>query len=450
MKKKFLKYVIPSVLAMWIYSIYTMINGIFVAKGVGEIALAAVNISMPFANATFAVAILFAVGTSTIASIHLGNKEAEESKKASEVFTMNMVVLISICITITAIVLLNLESIAYFLGATETTIGFVKQYLGIAALLSVFSMISYYFEVLVKTGGNPQLATIVVCITAATNIFLDYVFVIKLGFGVKGAAFATGIAQMLACSIYVWHFIRRNSKVKFTKFKFDLATIKRTIPIGASDFVTEFSAGFIIFMFNRIILKNIGETGIITYTVIMYVNNIVLMTMSGISQGTQPLVSYYYGREDKKAYTFFLKSAVKTAAVLSLGIYVICMLFAVQINGIFISKNEIEIFNYSVKAFRMYVPAYLIVGFNIVLIGFYSSVEKPMYSMILSLGRGLVVIVASLLFMTTMLGANGIWLSSFVSEAICFIIGSIIFVKFFFNDLFVEAKVNHTVAENYK
>jgi len=195
MKKRFLKYVIPSVLAMWIYSIYTMVNGIFVAKGVGEIALAAVNISMPFANATFAVAILFAVGTSTIASIHLGNKEAKESKKASEVFTMNMVILISICITITVIVLLNLERIAYFLGATETTLGFVKQYLGIAALLSVFSMISYYFEVLVKTGGCPQLATIVVCITAVTNIFLDYVFVIKLDFGVKGAAFATGIAQ---------------------------------------------------------------------------------------------------------------------------------------------------------------------------------------------------------------------------------------------------------------
>lgn len=447
MKKKFLKYVIPSVLAMWIYSIYTMVNGIFVAKGVGEIALAAVNISMPFANATFAVAILFAVGTSTIASIHLGNKEA---KKASEVFTMNMVVLISICITITVVVLSNLESIAYFLGATEKTIGYVKQYLGIISLLSAFSMVSYYFEVLVKTGGYPQLATIVVCISAVTNIFLDYVFVIKLGYGVKGAAFATGISQMLACSVYVWHFIKRDSKIKFAKFNFDFETIKRTIPIGASDFVTEFSAGFIIFMFNRIILKNIGETGIITYTIIMYVNNIVLMTMSGISQGTQPLVSYYYGRDDKKTYSFFLKSAIKTAVILSLGIYVICMLFAEQINGIFISKNEIELFNYSVKAFRMYVPAYLIVGLNIVVIGFYSAIEKPMYSMILSLGRGLVVIVASLLLMTTTFGENGIWISSFVSEAICLIIGGIIFIKFFFNDLFVETSINHAVAENYK
>jgi putative MATE family efflux protein len=424
-----------------------MINGIFVAKGVGENALAAVNISMPFVNATFAVAILFAVGSSTIASIHLGNKE---TKKASEVFTMNMVYLIATCITITTLVLLNLERISYFLGATEETIGYVKDYLSIVSLLVGFSMISYYFEVLVKTDGYPQLATVGVCISAVTNILLDYVFVIKLGFGIKGAAYATGIAQLLACLLYLFHFIKSNSRIKFTKFKFDFTTIKRTIPIGASDFITEFSAGFVIFMFNRIILKNIGSTGIITYTVIMYVNNIVLMTMTGISQGAQPLISYYYGKDDKESYAFIFKSAVKTAMVISLGIYVVSMLFAEQINSIFISKASVELFNYSVRAFRMYVPVYLIVGLNIVIIGFYTAIEKPMYSMILSTGRGLVVITASLLIMTSAFGENGIWISSFVSETICSVIGITIFVKFFFSDLFLENNSNHAIIENYK
>jgi len=447
MRRKFLKYVIPSVIAMWIYSLYTMVDGIFIAKGVGEIALAAVNIIMPYVNATFAIAILFAVGTSTIASMHLGSKE---SKKASEVFTMNMIILISISITFTIVVLLNLESIAYFLGATEITIVFVKEYLGVISLFSMFAVVSYYLEVLVKTDGYPRLATLGVCISAITNICLDYLFVIKLGYGVKGAAFATGFSQMLACSVYIWHFVRKKSKINFVKFKFDFTTIKRTIPIGASDFVTELSTGFIIFIFNRIILKNIGETGIITYTIIMYVNNIVLMTMSGISQGIQPLISYYYGRDDKKTYAYFLTTAIKTVAVISLSIYVLCMLFAEQINGIFISRNEIELFNYSVKAFRIYVMAYLVVGFNVVFIGFYSAIEKPICSMILSMGRGLVVIVASLLLMANKFGENGIWISSFVSEGICLIIGGIIFVKFFFNDLFVETSINNAVAENYK
>lgn len=447
MKKKFLNYVIPSVLAMWIYSLYTMADGVFVAKGVGEIALASVNICMPYVNAIYAIAIMFAVGTSTIVSIYLGNKE---TRNARELFTMNMVVLILICIGIAIVSLMNLERIACFLGATDNTIIFVKEYLGIISLFSLFAVLSYYFEVLVKADGNPRFATIGVCISAVANIVLDYVFVIKLGFGVKGAAFATGISHVLACAVYLVHFVRKNTKIKFIKFNFDFTLIKRTIPIGASDFVTEFSLGFIIFIFNRIILKNIGEIGIVTYTVIMYVNNIVFMTMAGISQGTQPLISFYYGRDDKKTYAFFLKTAFKTVAGLSLGIYVLCMLLAEQINGLFISRNEVELFSYSVSAFRIYAPVYLFAGFNIVLAGFYAAIEKPMYSMILSTGRGLVVVSASLLLMTTMFGENGIWISSFVSEIICFVIGGIIFIKFFFNDLFIETKVKHTVAETYE
>ena len=446
MKRKFLKYVIPSVIAMWVYSLYTMVDGIFVAKGVGELALASVNICMPYINAAFAVAILFAVGTSTIASINLGNGE---TKEACKTFTMNLIILISIGLSITAVVLLNLESIAYFLGATDNTIGYVKEYLGIISLFSAFSMISYYFEVLVKTDGLPQLSIIVVSVSAVTNIILDYIFVIKLGFGVKGAAIATGISQVLSCLIYIIYFIGKSNKVKFVKFNFDMSMLKRTVPIGLSDFVTELSSGFIIFMFNRIILEHIGEIGIITYTVIMYVNSLVIMTMVGVSQGTQPLVSFYYGRDDKKTYSYFLKTAIKTVAVMSLAVYILSMLFARRINAIFISEDEIELFNYSVQAFRMYVHVYLVIGFNIIMVGFYSAIEKPLYSMIISMGRGLVVIVPSLLIMSNLFGENGIWLSSIVSESICLLIGGAIFVKFFFNDLFVDVNIKNTIVETY-
>jgi len=436
---------VPSVLAMWIYSIYTIVDGIFVAKGVGENALASINISMPFINASFAIAILLAVGSSTIASVHLGNKE---KNKASQIFTNNMIVLIIVSIIITVAVLLNLERISYFLGATKNTIKYVKDYVGVISLFSVFSMLSYYFEVLVKTDGYPRLSIIGVCASAATNIVLDYIFVIKLGYGVKGAAFATGISHVLACLIYLWHFIKVDSRIKFTKFNFDLNILKRTIPLGASDCITEFSLGFTIFMFNRTILKNIGDEGIITYTIIMYVNTIVLMTMAGISQGMQPLVSFYYGRDDKKTCAFFLKSAIKSAVFISFAFYTLAMIFAKQINGIFIGASQVELLNYSIKAFRIYITAYLIIGINIVIIGFYTAIEKPIYSMILSIGRGFVVITISLLLMPSLLGENGIWISSFVSEAICLSLGSVIFIRFVFGDLFIENKTNNAIIES--
>lgn len=435
MRRKFLKFVIPSVLSMWVFSLYTMVDGIFVAKGAGELALASVNISMPFINAVFSLSILFAVGTSTIAAISLGNNEEGE---ANRVFTMNMVLIIILGIALSLAVLLNLDKIAYFLGATSTTVVNVKEYLGIISAFAVFAMLSYYFEVLVKTDGHPKLATFGVCVSAITNIVLDYIFVIKWGYGVKGAAVATGIAQMSATLIYIFHFVKRSKRIKFVKFKFDGSLLRRTLPIGAADFITELSTGFIIFLFNRTILKYIGETGIITYTIIMYINSLVIMTMAGISQGTQPLVSFYHGRDDKATCSYFLKKAFKTAGIVSLAINIACMIFAEKISGVYIRSHEAEILKYSVRAIRLYVPAFLVLGFNIVFAGFYAAIEKPLYSMIISIGRGFVVITLSMFFMTRLLGENGIWLTSFVSEVICLIIAAIIFAKFYYKDLFED------------
>lgn len=433
MRKKFSSYVIPSVLSMLVFSIYSMVDGLFVAKGVGENALAAVNISMPFVNGAFALAIVFAVGTSTIAAISLGNKE---ESTANHVFTMNMVVLIILGLSVTTIALLNLEKLAYFLGATKSTITYVKEYLGILSAFTLLPMLSYYFEVLIKVDGYPKLATFGVCMAAITNIVLDYVFVIKLGYGVKGAAIATVMSQAISTGFFLYHFLFKSTRIKFIPFKFDLSIIKRTLPIGVSDFITEFSISFTIFLFNRTILKYVGETGIVTYTVIMYLNNIVLMVMTGISQGIQPLVSYNYGKEDKKSLKFYLKRAFKTVGVSSILIYASCLIFTKEIIGLFIHNTEVELFNFSVKAMRWYSPAYLIVGFNIVLSGFYAAIERPIYSMLISTGRGFIVITASLYAMISLIGAKGIWLSAFVSEVICLIMAILISMRFFYGEMF--------------
>lgn len=432
MRKKFFKFVIPSVVSMWVYSLYTMVDGIFVAKGVGELALASVNLSMPFINAVFASAILFAVGTSTIAAISIGS---DNVKEASKVFTMNMVLITLVGLLISSIVFINLDKLAYFLGATSSTVNYVKQYLGTISGFAVFAMLSYYFEVLVKTDGHPRLATLGVCTSAVTNIVLDYLFVIKLGYGVVGAAVATGAAQLTAVLIYLYHFIYKSNRIKFVKFKFDWNLLKRTFPIGAADFIMELSTGFVIFIFNITILKYAGEAGIVTYTIIMYINNLVLMTMAGISQGTQPLVSFYHGRDNKLAYSYLLKKAFKTIGIASLLIYAGCFLFAEQISSIYIRSYETELLNYTVNAIRLYAPAFLLLGFNIVFAGFYAAIEKPLYSMIISIGRGFVVITLSLYFMTQLLGEKGIWLTSFVSEALCFFVAAILFAKFYYKEL---------------
>lgn len=423
--KKFLKYLAPSVMAMWVFSLYTMVDGIFVSKGAGEIALASVNISMPFINFIFAISVLFSTGASTIIAIFLGQKDI---KSANETFSMNIVVVIILSILITILALLNLDNLAYFLGATSSTLPLVKQYLSIIIAFNGFFIVSYSLEVLVKTDGFPVLATLGVLISAISNVILDYFFVIEFGWGVKGAAIATGISQVFSTIFFLSHFLRKKGTLRFTKFKFNFDTIKRIFFIGFPDSTTELSGGIIIILFNQSLLRFVGENALISYSVICYVNTLVLMTMIGITQGMQPLCSFYYGEGDINKIKELLKMGLKAITIASLLIFLICIGFTAPIVSLFISPDDGLLFESSMQVFRTFSVSFLFLGFNVLTSGFFASIEKPVLSTIVSLGRGLVVITISLLFMILLFGGKGIWITSVVSEAICVVI-SLAFLK---------------------
>ena len=175
LKGDFLKFIIPSIIAQLVFSLYTMVDGIFVARGVSEVALTAVNISMPFSVGMFSVALLFAVGNSTIVAILIGQGEKE---KANQVFTQNIVILCVLWVVVTVLVLVFLEPFARFLGATENILPYAKDYIGTIAPFALAYMLSYSFETLIKTDGYPKLATIYVTCGALLNCILDYLMVI--------------------------------------------------------------------------------------------------------------------------------------------------------------------------------------------------------------------------------------------------------------------------------
>lgn len=444
MKNTFLKYVIPSVASMWVYSLYTIADGIFVAKGVGELALAAINLSMPIINATFALSVLFAIGSSTVVAIYLGQNEHD---KAESTFTCNIVTIIGIWAIFAFISLMNLDKLAVILGATESTFDYVRDYLSIILIFSCFPMVSYYMEVLVKVDGFPKLSTIGVCTAAACNIFLDYILVIRLNMGVRGAAIATGISQVLSATLFFLYFVSKKSHINFAKFTFSVKELFRTLSLGFSDFITELSTGVIIFMFNKTILAVIGESGIVVYTVIVYVNTLIIMTMIGVSQGMQPLVSYNYGRNDTSTLVNYFVMAIKTVSIFSFASFFICIVFAEKINGFFINAEEASMIAYAVKCFRMYATAFLILGFNIIFIGFYTAIERQGFAMIISLGRGFVIIFITLIVIIKSFGANGIWAVTAVSEGINLLICLTLFFKYFYRPLFKNNPRNTNINE---
>lgn len=185
---------------MWIFTIYTMVDGIFVAKGVGEEALAAINISMPLINMAFGLSILFAIGASTKVSFYKGKNDL---KSANKTFTLSSFIVFIIGLLFTVIALLNMDSLINILGSILETKNYVKEYLSILVLFFPLYMTSYHFEVLIKADGYPNKAVITMVVGALVNIFLDYLFVLVFKWGIQGAAIATGLSQLMSFSVFL-------------------------------------------------------------------------------------------------------------------------------------------------------------------------------------------------------------------------------------------------------
>jgi putative MATE family efflux protein len=419
LKKQFLKFLVPSVTAMWIFSLYTMVDGIFVSRGVGETALAAVNIAMPFVNFIFAISMLFSTGVSTIISIYLGKNNI---KKANEIFSFNLFCMLIVSLIITFLCLINIDSISLFLGATENNFNLVKDYLKIIISFNGFFIVSYCLEVLTKADGYPYLAIIGMLISALTNIVLDFLFVIILNFGIKGAAYATIISQGVSFIFFFSHFMSKKSKLTLTKFKLNIKYLKRILSIGFPDAVTELTSGIVILLFNQTILRHIGENGIVTYSIICYVSTLVIMTMIAITQGIQPLCSYYYGKEEFNIIKKLIKMSLKAVAISSIVIFSICIFFANEIVYIFIKDPSSFTYIYSVWAFRLFSSAFLVLGFNILISGYFASIEEAFKATIISIARGLIFISIALFFLSHYFGDTGIWIATLVSELICLLL----------------------------
>lgn len=411
---------------MWIFSLYTMIDGIFVSRGVGETALAAVNIAMPFVNFIFAISMLFSTGASTIISIYIGKNNI---KKANEIFSFNLFCMLTISLLITLLCLLNIDRISLFLGATENTFDLVKDYLKIIISFNGFFIISYCLEVLTKADGYPYLAIVGMIISALTNIILDFLFVIILDFGIKGAAYATIISQGVSFIFFLSHFMSKKSKLTLTKFEFKVKYLKRILSIGFPDAITELTSGIVILLFNQTILRYIGESGIVTYSIICYVGTLVIMTMIAITQGMQPLCSYYYGKEEFKTIKKLIKMGLKAVSISSIAIFIICIVFAKEIVYIFIKDSSSPLFTYSISAFRLFSSSFLVLGFNVLVSGYFASIEEAFKATIISISRGLIFISLALFSLSFYFGDTGIWIATLISELICLLLSSYLLLK---------------------
>lgn len=421
--KTILRYAIPSVVSMWIFTLYTMVDGIFIGKYVGALGLAGVNITMPLINLTFAIGIMIAIGSSTMIAIHYGEGDWTAGNK---IFTTAVCSLLSCGILISILITIFMEPVINFLGGGGNLYPYVKDYLSVIILFCVCYMTGYALEIYIKVDGNPVYPTLCVITGGVVNILLDYIFVVIFHWGIKGAAFATGLSQVTTTSLLFYYIFFRTKRIKFVKIKYSLLNLLKIMKVGFAEFLAEVSTGISIFVFNLVILKNLGEKGVSAFGIIGYISSFITMTMIGFNQGVQPILSFNLGAKEHKKIFEIIKNSFFILGVLGVFFYTLINIFSANIVSIFL--NDVEDINLTKKALTTYSFAYLICGFNIFSAGYFTAVDMVKISTIITMLRGILLLVLFIHILPIFLGTTGIWITMFVTEGITLIF-SYIFMK---------------------
>lgn len=319
-----------------------------------------------------------------------------------------------------------MEPVINFLGGGGNLYPYVKDYLSVIILFCVCYMTGYALEIYIKVDGNPVYPTLCVITGGVVNILLDYIFVVIFHWGIKGAAFATGLSQVTTTSLLFYYIFFRTKRIKFVKIKYSLLNLLKIMKVGFAEFLAEVSTGISIFVFNLVILKNLGEKGVSAFGIIGYISSFITMTMIGFNQGVQPILSFNLGAKEHKKIFEIIKNSFFILGVLGVFFYTLINIFSANIVSIFL--NDVKDINLTKKALTTYSFTYLICGFNIFSAGYFTAVDMVKISTIITMLRGILLLVLFIHILPIFLGTTGIWITMFVTEGITLIF-SYIFMK---------------------
>lgn len=420
--KLFFKFAIPSIFGMLIVSLEIMIDGMFLGRNVGPLGLAAVNLSMPLINFLMSVGLMICVGGGVITSIYFGKKKLI---KARELTSITLMLLIGVLEFLSLIVLINLDFFINFLGANEEVYPYVRAYM-IPMMIGAFFYTSPIFtETFVKIEEKPNLVFVSGSVCLTFNALLDYLFIQKFQWGMTGGAVATLLACMLGFLALLpnLHF-----KLPQKSLRIYLKDIKNIFFNGSSEMLSVVSSTFAMYLFNLTLMKKIGVLGVSALTIVFYINQMLNISLYGLSQALQPLVAYNLGARHLDKIKKVLRVSLITGGALGAIAYIGSHIWGGFIIGIF-SKGNQELMSLAKTALFYISFAYLISFLNIISTSFLTSIEKPIESVVVSLGRSIVFIAIPLFILPDLIGAKGIWLSIPIAELMCLVVSYFLMKK---------------------
>lgn len=412
-------YLIPTLLGMLSLCAVTATDGIFVGRGVGSDALAAVNICIAPTMVMMGISLMLGVGSSVVSSIHLasGNVKAARLNVTQALATATLIVVIFLGLT-----LISIDTTGHALGSSDTLMPLVRDYMPWIFVCCLFQSWCGIGLFVVRLDGSPKYAMWCNVLPGLLNVVLDYIFIFPLQMGIKGAAIATCIScavggVMVMCYLLFFARTLRLIKIKMSRksLRLTLRNIGYQCKIGISALLGEATMGVLMLMGNLMFMKYIGNDGVGAFSIACYYCPFVFMIGNAIAQSAQPIISYNYGKGSKSRVIATEKLAILAALGCGLAITAAFIFTPSAMVHLFLDP-DLAAAKIAVKGFPVFSVAFIAFIFNLTAIGYFQSVEKVTPSIVFALLRGLIFLVPAFILLPTILNATGIWLALGISE----------------------------------
>ncbi len=423
--QKIFRFVLPSIGMMVFTSIYGVVDGFFISNFAGKTAFASINLVMPFIMIVAGIGFMIGTGGTALVSKYLGQKE---EKRANECFTMMVIVVIVSGIIVSLLGIIFMRRISYFLGATEEMIEDCVIYGQIVIAFNMPYMLQNVFQSFMIAAEKPKLGLKITVLSGVTNMVLDALFVGIFKWGVAGAAIATGASQCVGGFGPLIYFARENdSRLRLVKTKLELEPILQAAGNGSSELMSNISSSLVGAVYNYQLMKYIGENGVSTYGVLMYVQFIFVAIYVGYAIGCAPIVSYHYGAENHDEVKNMLHKSITAMSILGIILAISAFSLSGVLAKIFVGYDA-ELLELTIHAFKLFSLSFLFSGLNIYTSSFFTALNNGVISAAVSFIRTLIFQMSFVLFLPLLLGTDGIWLSSIFAEIAAFIVSFIFLV----------------------
>lgn len=420
-----LQYAIPAIVAMVASSLYNIVDGIFIGQGVGAEAIMGLAITMPIMNLSAAFGAMVGVGGSTLLSVKLGEKDYNFAAKIlGNVITLNCI----IGIGLGAVMLLFLDPILRFFGASDYTIPYARDFMVIVLIGNVFTHLFLGLNAMLRSSGKPKKAMKATIMTVIINIALAPLFIFVLHLGIRGAALATVLSQLI---VLLWQFKLFSNPDELIHLRRDTYRLERRIvtgslSIGLSPFLINLCACIVVIIINKQLVSYGGDVAVGAYGIANRMMFFFVMVVIGINQGMQPIAGFNFGAKHYTRLNQVLKYAITIATGIWIVGFIVCVLLATPVASAF--TNDEELLKEAAHALRVMNLVVPIIGFQMITIGFFQSIGKAGISIFLSLTRQLLFLVPLLLILPNFFGLEGIWYSVPIADGTAAITAAIVLI----------------------